>query len=135
MKLGVVLRAAGAAVIVALPQPLSGRKRASRFLAARCFSSCVYALMGGVARVVPRGSRIGVHRMHRTMVGEDAPGRARKPTLEYASQPQVDALRRYAADMGIEPGLIALAERFSPSELHLLSRRDMRRFQLAREGL
>ncbi|MFM9152903.1 MAG: hypothetical protein ACKOPC_04745, partial [Methylocystis sp.] len=32
-------------------------------ISGRCYSACVYALMGGSRRVIPPESRVGVHRM------------------------------------------------------------------------
>ena len=28
-----------------------------------CYSACVYALMGAEKRVIPHGSKVGIHRM------------------------------------------------------------------------
>ena len=47
MELGRVFRRIGAATVVAN----------------QCLSACVYAFMGGVKRVAPRGALLGIHRM------------------------------------------------------------------------
>ncbi|MDJ1156745.1 hypothetical protein QNA08_00590 [Chelatococcus sp. SYSU_G07232] len=135
VKLGAVFRGLGTTVVVARPLNAPAGRTGTRFLAARCYSSCVYALMGGADRVIPRGSRVGVHRMHR-LAFEPATARAGIAAyVEFASRAEVDALSRYAREMGVDPGLIMLAEKFSPGRLRVLSPREIRRFHLARERL
>jgi hypothetical protein len=128
MRLGAALRKLRAAVIVArfgnedeLDYPSAGQ----------CMSACVYALMGGARRVVPPASRLGIHRMSSR---EDAASFGRifaHATPSYASADMVDALAGYAAQMGVSPTVIRVAERIPPEEIHIISPDELRRWRLA----
>jgi hypothetical protein len=128
MRFGEALRKLGAAVIVArfgregdLDLPIAGQ----------CMSACVYAMMGGVKRVVPPESRIGIHRMS-TVDNAAAAGRSHRPSgPSYASGEMVDALANYAAQMGVNPMVIRSAEQVSPEEIHIVSPAELRRWRLA----
>jgi hypothetical protein len=127
MRLGAALRKLGAAVIVARFADDGGRDFA---IAGQCMSACVYALMGGVKRVVPPESRVGIHRMSSQEIGGQ--GRSRRPDgPSYASREMVDALSDYAAQMGVNPTVIRVAERISPEEIHIVSPAELRRWRLA----
>ncbi|HLW92063.1 MAG TPA: hypothetical protein VKS78_12305 [Roseiarcus sp.] len=127
MELGAALRKMRAAVIVARSLSEGGRDLTE---AGECMSACVYAMMGGIKRVVPPQSRVGIHRMSR----EDASGGGREThalTRTYASNDMVTALAQYAAEMGINPDVIRTAERIAPDEIHILSAGELRRWRLA----
>ena len=127
MRLGAALRKLGAAVIVARFADDGGRNFA---MAGQCMSACVYALMGGVKRVVPPESRVGIHRMSSQETG--AQGRSRGPGApSYASHEMVDALADYAAQMGVNPTVIRVAERIAPEEIHIVSPAELQRWRLA----
>jgi len=125
MRLGALLRKMRAAVIVARVDterqvPISGQ----------CMSACVYAMMGGVKRVVPDQSRIGIHRMSR----QESHGSGRAPSgteRTYASDDMVDALADYAAEMGVSRGVIREAEQISSDDIHIVSPSELRRWRLA----
>jgi hypothetical protein len=128
MRLGAALRKMRAAVIVASSLHQGDRDLA---MAGQCMSACVYAMMGGIKRIVPPESRVGIHRMSREEAGQ---GVARGPhplTRTYASEDMVDALADYAADMGVNPTVIRTAEQISPDEIHILSAAELRRWRLA----
>ena len=118
MRLGAALRKLRAAVIVArfgkdddLDSPSAGQ----------CMSACVYALMGGARRVVPPESRLGIHRMS-SQESSAGIGRFFAPSHpSYASADMVDALAGYAAQMGVSPTVIRVAERIPPEEIHIVS--------------
>jgi hypothetical protein len=128
MQLGATFRKMGAAVIIARSLHEGERDVA---VAGQCMSACVYAMMGGVKRVVPPESRVGIHRMSRE---EASPNLARSihgSIRTYASEDMVDALADYAAQMGVNPTIIHTAERISPDEIHILSANEIRRWRLA----
>jgi len=129
MELGRIFRQIGAAVIVA--QTGSG----SHFAGGRCFSACVYALMGGKKRVIPPESQAGVHRMVAYDNGYDSQflGGVAARRLDNGSVGAV--LARYSAAMGVNPAIIALAEHTSPDGLHVLSRSEIARWHLAASQL
>jgi len=121
MELGRLFRQIGAAVVVAQPNSAGGR----------CFSACVYALMGGKKRVIPPESQAGVHRMVAYEGGYDSRfvGGASARRLDNGSVASI--LSRFAGNMGVSPALIALAEHTSPDGLHILSRAEIARWNLA----
>jgi hypothetical protein len=128
MRFGAALRKLRAAVIVArfgngddLDLPTAGQ----------CMSACVYAMMGGVKRIVPPASRLGIHRMS-SLDNGGLPGRTFAPaTPTYASDDMVTALASYAAQMGVNPAVIRLAESIPPEEIHIVSAAELRRWRLA----
>lgn len=126
MQLGQLLRRAGAAVVVARPGP-------EGFRTARCYSACVYALMGAKKRVVPRGSAVGIHRMfmyERFGAGPDEPTRMART---YADHTLVSRLGDYAGMMGVSPELVYTAERVAPDHVHIVTPAELRRWKLGSE--
>ena len=123
MQLGEMFRKAGAAVVVA-------RVGGEGFTAARCFSACVYALMGARKRVIPPGSQVAIHRMvmFERMGGDnDAPALSRT----YAHPAMLERLSAYARKMGVNQELIFSAERVASDQVHVVSAKEMRRWRLA----
>ena len=132
MELGKVFRKLGAAVViarVATPEPGSGEQ--GGFTAARCFSACVYALMGAKKRVVPPRSLVGIHRMFllEAQRDPDSPG-GQSMTRLYADGDIVKNLSRYAGMMGISNDLVKTAESVSPDHIHIVSAQELRRWRL-----
>ncbi len=123
MELGKIFRQLGAAVIVG--QPASGAVAGGR-----CFSACVYALIGGKKRVIPPQSQAGIHRMVAYGGGYDSQfgGTA---TMRLDNGTVAGALSRYTSSMGVNPGIISLAEHIPPGALHFLSRSEIARWSLA----
>lgn len=125
MELGHALRKLGMAVIVARVGPESGD-----LVSGRCYSACVYALMGGRKRVIPPQSSVGVHRMFNYTSGVNPAGGEPVRERNYDDGGMRKILSRYSAMMGISSDLIAFAERTSPDRLHLLSAADIARWRL-----
>jgi hypothetical protein len=125
MELGHVLRRLGMAVVVARVGAAGGP-----LVSGRCYSACVYALMGGRKRVIPRQSRVGVHRMFNFVDGVDPASGEPMPERRYADSGMRRALARYSAEMGVSRELIALAERTSPDRVHMLSAAEIARWRL-----
>ncbi len=129
MIFGHILRALRIAGVVGRFE--RGRGDAGPFVG-ECLSACVYALMGAVRRVAPPGSEVGLHRMS-IVESEGGGGQgAAHMTRSFADAPMVAVLRRYARRMGIDPALVRMAESLPPDTVHVLSRKEMRRFSLAR---
>jgi hypothetical protein len=128
MRLGAALRKLGAAVIVARSEHEGDRDLT---IAGQCMSACVYAMMGGVKRIVPPESRVGIHRMSREETDEGQARGVHTLRRSYASTEMVDALADYAAEMGVNPGVIRTAEGISPDQIHILSPAELRRWRLA----
>jgi hypothetical protein len=128
MELGRVLRRVGAAVIVA--RPTEQTSQTGELLAGRCYSACVYALMGGRKRVIPPQSRVGVHRMYNYVTAPDPAGGEPLRKRNYDDGNMRAKLMRYSQKMGVSDNLIANAERTSPERLHVLSASEISRWRL-----
>ncbi len=129
LQLGMLLRRIGTTVIIA--RAIDGEDgQSAQFLPGGCMSACVYTMMGGKHRVVPPQSLVGVHRMHRTPDDVDRPTATSIDVL-----PIRDALRNYVAKMGIDPSIVALAERTSEQTIYYLKPNEIKRFRLAKDKL
>lgn len=132
MELGQAIRRLGMAVIVA--RPGAGSRDALDLVGGRCYSACVYALMGGARRVIPPQSRVGVHRMFNYSTSFDfSEGFVRERNLDDGGMRAT--LSRYASSMGVSPDLVNLAERTSPDQLYMLTGPDITRWRLGSRKL
>jgi hypothetical protein len=132
MEFGQALRRLGMAVIVARPAAQSGDTAA--LVSGRCYSACVYALMGGRRRVIPPESRVGVHRMFNYSTSFDfSEGLVRERNYDDGGMRAM--LSRYASGMGVSPELVNLAERTSPDQLYMLTGKDIARWRLGSRRL
>ena len=133
MELGQALRKLGMAVIVA--RPAADQSRTMALVSGRCYSACVYALMGGRKRVIPAQSSVGVHRMFNYSTNFDIGegGFVRERNLDDGGMLQT--LSRYAAMMGVSTELVKLAERTSPDRLYMLTGADIARWRLGSRNL
>lgn len=129
MELGQALRKLGAAAVVAKVPPVGSRKDLW-VLPGRCYSACVYALMGAKKRVALPESRVGIHRMfmYEASMRPDA-GTQRERV--FATEPLVARLSEYAEAMGISTALVRKAETINPEQIHILSAAELRRYKLA----
>lgn len=134
MELGRAIRRLGMAVVVARPAAGDGRGELS-VASGRCYSACVYALMGGARRVVPPGSKVGVHRMFNYSTNFDLAegGIVRERNLDDGGMRTT--LSDYARAMGVSTDLVTLAERTSPDQLYILTGADIARWRLASRKL
>lgn len=127
MELGRIWRRLGVAAVVGRPDSSDG----GQFLAARCLSACVYALIGAKKRVVPHGSIVGVHRMffYEGEAGPLSDDSARR--RHYDNGGMKALLAHYTSRMGVSPALISEAERISSDDIHILTRAEIARYHLA----
>jgi hypothetical protein len=95
-----------------------------------CDSACAYMMLGGVNRVVTRGTRIGVHQFY-------TPEALAKPDEKFysardlmAKQMLMARLSDYVEDMGVDQALIALASKTLPSTVTPLSRRQLLAYKI-----
>ncbi len=133
MELGQALRRLGMAVIVARPAANQGAQ-AMALASGRCYSACVYALMGGRKRVIPPQSRVGIHRMFNYSTSFDfSEGLVRERNYDDGGMRAM--LARYASGMGVSAELVNLAERTSPDQLYMLTSRDIARWRLGSRKL
>jgi hypothetical protein len=128
MEFGHVLRRLGTAVIVA--RPAADTEATGDLLAGRCYSACVYALMGGRKRVIPPLSSVGVHRMFNYVTSPDPAGGEPQRRRNYDDGKMRARLLRYSNKMGISNDLINFAERTSSDRLRVLSRAEIARWRL-----
>ena len=125
MELGRMFRRLGVAAIVARPIEGSG----TAFGAGRCYSACVYALIGAKQRVIPPQSRIGIHRMFSyDSVADPAGGIGQ--TVRHDDGGMRELIARYSSSMGVSRALIDAAEQTSSSRIHILSQAEIARWRL-----
>lgn len=124
MMLGQMFRQTKVLAIVGRPEG------AGRLSAARCYSACAYALMGGVRRIVPPQSSVGIHRMH---LDQRGPASRRGGGIQrvYGTPQWVQRLTAYTVQMGISRDLIATAETIAPERIKVLTSEEMKRWKLA----
>ncbi len=129
MELGRIWRRLGVAAVVGRSDPAEPHST-SQFLAARCLSACVYALIGAKKRVIPPGSIVGVHRMF-FYEGEAGPlGDDNARHRHYDNGGMRALLSHYTSRMGVSPALISEAERISSDNIHVLTRAEIARYHL-----
>lgn len=133
MEFGEAIRRLGMAVIVARPAATGGDAMA--LVSGRCYSACVYALMGGKRRVIPAQSRVGVHRMFNYSTSFDLFEGGVVRERNYDDGGMRATLARYARMMGVSADLVNLAERTSPDQLYMLSGADIARWRLGSRKL
>jgi len=132
MELGLTLRRLGMAVIVARPGGESAQN--GNLYSGRCYSACVYALMGGKRRVIPPQSKVGVHRMFNyTTSFSLSDGITQERYLDDGGMRR--RLSHYTRAMGVDASLIDLAERTSPDYLHVLTPSEISRWRLGSQRL
>ncbi len=129
MELGKIMRRIGAAAIVGRVDPEASNGM-SEFLAARCLSACVYALMGAKKRVIPPQSLVGIHRMFTYVDAAYPDGSAEVRFKRYDNGEMAAVLSRYTGSMGVSPALIAMAEHISSDRIHIMTRAEIARFRL-----
>jgi hypothetical protein len=86
-----------------------------------CFSACVYAFIGAKRRLVPRGSRIGIHRMFAYVGG----------SRKFDNGEMAAMLRRYSNMMGVSPDLIAATEQGTSDTIRILTPAQIAKWRLA----
>lgn len=124
LRVVVLLNSAGGYVVAATELGQIFRKvGAATVVARQCLSACVYAFMGGVKRVAPRGTQLGIHRMY---ANADEPG-----AKVYDDGSMQRMLIRYSQSMGVSADLIRFAEKISSSRLHMVTPGEMAKWRLA----
>lgn len=123
MQLGKLFRGVGAAVIV-------GRAGSAGVTGGHCYSACVYALMGAKKRVIPKASRVGIHRMFAYEAQGAGPEDDSSYQRVYATPDLVARLSEYAGLMGVSRELVHTAERVTPDRLRIVTPKEMRRWKL-----
>ena len=127
MEFGRVLRKIGALAIVARPVvDSSGQVHIAQ---GRCFSACVYALMGARKRIVPKQSMVGIHRMFAVDYSVDPAG-GRQQQRRFDDGNMRDVLARYSSEMGVSRELINKAEQTSTDSIHVLTPAELSRWRL-----
>jgi hypothetical protein len=129
MELGQAFRTIGAAAIVARA-PAGRTISDGAVFSGRCFSACVYALMGATKRVAPPQSRVGIHRMFMYEANR-GPESTTSLSRIFAASPLVARLGEYADGMGVSSELVWTAETINPDKIRILSGAEMRRWKLA----
>jgi hypothetical protein len=129
LAFGLMLRELGSTVMVAKAESTPDGQVTS-MQPTSCYSACAYTLMGARKRIVPSGSRVGVHRMHTFGNGVDPTRESAGARFYTAGQGEVATLKRYVAGVGVDPRVVDLAETISPDDIRVLSHEEMRAFRM-----
>lgn len=124
LKLGYIFRQMKITTVVGQVSP-------GRMATGDCHSACVYLLMGGVKRVVPDGSRVGVHQMASSAIRQRDVLGGGSIDARYSEGEVLGVLRTYVSRMGVSPAIVGLAESVPHSSIKVLSRSELSRFKLA----
>jgi hypothetical protein len=146
LKLGALLHEAGASAVVGRPVvglrtgEAQARRRAAHTMGlsvvpGQCASACVYTLMGARKRMVPEGSRLGVHRMSARINMHAPEGGHGLQSRVFAGESELRTLRDYARSVGGSQDLISLAESTPHDRIRVLSTDEIRRYRLGTGGL
>ncbi len=127
--IGEVFRQIKATVIIARAVP-SGR--GYTLGPGGCASACVFSLMGGVKRVVPQGSRVGVHWMSGP-TPQMFSGTVTLPDTGKKDDADRDeaSMRQFMRRMGVRQDFAAFIRKVPNSSIHVMTAQEMSRFGLA----
>ena len=132
MELGQIFRRIGAATVVARLSP--SFRGSSRFMTAKCLSACVYAFMGGVKRVSPPGSVLGIHHMFANQARGGGIFGDGPVERVYDNGSMASLLANYSSRMGVSRDLIRYAEHISSQNIHVITPAELARWRLASRG-
>jgi hypothetical protein len=127
--IGEVFRQIKATVIIARAVP-SGR--GYTLAPGGCASACVFSLMGGVKRVVPQGSRVGIHWMSGP-TPQMFSGTVTLPDTGKKDDADRDeaSMRQFMRRMGVRQDFAAFIRKVPNSSIHVMTAQEMSRFGLA----
>jgi hypothetical protein len=109
----------------------SGRVQSARLTSSlsQCNSACVYAIVGARVREIAPEAHLGVHASRTVIVGKLPQGVKVSADMRanFRNENRLQ-IRRYLADMGIQPALLDAAEKIPHESIRALSREEMVRF-------
>jgi hypothetical protein len=131
--IGEVLRSIKATVIVARAVPAGN---GYTLAPGGCASACVFSLMGGVKRVVPEGSRVGVHWMS-APTPQVFSGSVVQPDVNRRSNSDDDEarMRLFMRKMGVKPDFAGFIRKVPNTTIHVMTAQEMSQFGLAQQRL
>jgi hypothetical protein len=95
-----------------------------------CVSACAYAFLGGEMRVVGE-SELGVHQFYDNRALDEPEKKAFSAIDVSIDQVLGGLVLDYVLRMGVDAGLVSLAERTSPWEMHYLTSVELKNFRVA----
>jgi hypothetical protein len=131
--IGEVFRQIKATVIVARAVPSAN---GYALAPGGCASACVFSLMGGVRRIVPQGSKVGVHWMS-APTPQVFSGTVALPELGRKDDSDSDEarMRQFMRKMGVKPDLAGFIRKVPNTSIHVMTAQEMSRFGLASQAL
>ncbi len=131
MRLGELFRKTGILAVVArVRPPVEPGGPTVAVPGARCFSACVYALIGAKKRIVPTTSMVGIHRMFFYEDARDPQTGEERRERTFGTSSFVTQLARYASTMGVSRNLIYAAEKIDPDNIHILTGAELKKWGL-----
>jgi len=96
-----------------------------------CYSSCAYALLGGVNRKVYSGADYGVHQSVRA---DRKPGAAPTAADKAALREVMAVVRKYTKDMGVSPDLLDLVMSTPHEDIRALDSQELTQMRVVTGG-
>lgn len=90
-----------------------------------CASACTYMMMGGVNRVVTKGTQFGIHQISFTGPEISSDAAIFSPAFLVEFQKDIAKLQDYVDAMGVNPRIIGLASKTPPNDIDWLSRDEL----------
>lgn len=123
LRLGAALRVLQATVVV-------GTFDGGTISSGSCYSACVWAIAGGKRRLVPAGSRVGVHGSRNSGVSQRDIAGSGSIDFKHSEQDYIRGMTNYLRMMGVDPKLVVLAESIPHESIRVLSPTEIRRYRL-----
>ena len=95
-----------------------------------CGSACAYAYMGGVARYLEEGAKLGVHRFYNKAAIDNYSARQFSGGDLDATQRIFAALVLYLLQMGVKAEVIGLTDQAGPDEMYWISSKEAEDLQV-----
>ena len=127
IRLGRLIRRLGMATSVGKTVPEERFYKTDKGI---CYSACAYAFLGGVRRFVNAGE-FGVHQFFTDALLQDPNGKIFSPTDFSLQQTIAGLLLSYVIEMGASAELVIEANKTLPTEMNLLTKKQISNFRIA----
>lgn len=109
----------------------SSKRPWTRRIKGECASACAYAFLGGTARTLLEGDRLGVHRFYQRRALDQPDEKLFTGKDLDSEQRTVAQIALYLVRMGIDAGLLTLADEAGPREMRWISLEEAERHRVS----
>lgn len=129
IRLGRVIRNAGMITSIGKTVPEGNWHTTSKGV---CYSACAYAFLGGKSRLAQQGE-YGIHQFYTDALLKDPTGKVLSPADFSAQQSITGLLLSYVIEMGASAELVVEANKTSPAEMNVLTKKQLEEYRVAFE--